>query len=240
MPSACPVDAIELQRIARIEDDNWWYRERREILSAELLRFSTPGAAVDIGAASGAHCRVLAEHGWRATGIDLSPDAVALARARGVEAYQGDARYLPLPPCEYDLALALDVLEHIEDDARAAAEIARVLRPGGIALLSVPCDMALWSARDVALGRVRRYSRRALAELVEGAGLVLEAVWSRGVLLRPLLRLLRHRTARREDLAPLHPLADEALRLSAALERRLPVVCGRPGVWLFARARRPG
>ncbi|MBB4778138.1 class I SAM-dependent methyltransferase [Actinomadura livida] len=233
------MDTIELQRIARIENDNWWYRERREILSAELLRFSVPGNAVDIGAAAGTGSRVLAEHGWQATAIDLSPDAVALARAHGVEAYVGDARYLPLPPCEYDLALALDVLEHIEEDARAAAEITRVLKPGGIALVSVPCDMALWSAHDVALGRVRRYTRQALAELVEGAGLVLERVWSRGLLLRPFLRRLRHRTARREDLAPLHPLANEALRLTAALERRLPP-CSWPGTRLFARARRPG
>ncbi|MEV3921583.1 class I SAM-dependent methyltransferase [Actinomadura coerulea] len=233
------MDTTELQRIARIENDNWWYRERREILSAELLRFSVPGTAVDIGAASGASCRVLADHGWSATAIDLSPDAVALARACGVEAYEGDARYLPLPACEYDLALALDVFEHVEDDERAAAEVARVLRPGGTALVSVPCDMALWSAQDVALGRVRRYSRRTLAELLEGAGLVLERVWSRGVLHRPLLRLLRNRTVRREDLAPLHPLANEALRLSASLERCLPVASW-PGVWLFARARRPG
>lgn len=239
MPSACPVDTIELQRITRIENDNWWYRERREILSAELLRFGAPGTAVDIGAAAGTGSRVLAEHGWRATAIDLSPDAVALARAHGVEAYQGDARYLPLPPCNYDLALALDVLEHIEDDERAASEITRVLKPGGTALVSVPCDMALWSAHDVALGRVRRYTRRALAELVEGAGLVLEQVWSRGVLLRPFLRRLRHRTARREDLAPLHPFTNEALRLTAALERRLPLRSW-PGAWLFARARRPG
>jgi SAM-dependent methyltransferase len=239
MPSACPVDTIELQRIARIENDNWWYRERREILSAELLRFSVPGTAVDIGAASGSGCRALAAHGWRGIAIDLSPADVALARAHGVEAYEGDARYLPLPPDEYDLALALNVLEHVEDDARAVAEIARVLRPGGTALVCVPCDMALWSAHDVALGRVRRYGRRALVELLEGAGLVLEHVWSRGVLHRPFLRLLRNRTVRREDLAPLHPLANEALRLSAALERRLPVGSW-PGVWLFARARRPG
>ncbi|WP_433464636.1 class I SAM-dependent methyltransferase [Spirillospora sp. CA-128828] len=233
------MDTIELRRIARIENDNWWYRERREILSAELLRFSVPGTAVDIGAASGAGCRVLAEHGWRATAIDLSPAAVALARAHGVEAYEGDARYLPLPPGEYDLALALDVLAHVEDDARAVAEIARVLRPGGTALVSVPCDMALWSAHDVALGRVRRYTHRALVDLLEGAELVLERVWCRGVLHRPLLRLLRNRTVRREDLAPLHPLVNEALRLSAVLERRLPI-CSWPGVWLFARARRPG
>jgi SAM-dependent methyltransferase len=233
------VDTIDLQRIAQGEDGTWWCRERHQILSGELLRFSVPGTGVDVGAGTGCCCRALMRHGWRAVAIDLDPEAVALARASGVEAYEGDARYLPLPPSEYDLALALDVLEHVEDDARAAAEIVRVLRPGGTALVSVPCDMALWSVRDVTLGRVRRYTRRALVELLEGAGLVLERVWSRGVLHRPFLRLLRNRTARAEDLAPLHPLADEALRLSAALERRLPVASW-PGAWLFARGRRPG
>ncbi|QXJ23759.1 methyltransferase domain-containing protein [Actinomadura graeca] len=233
------MDTIELQRIARIEDDNWWYRERRAVLSEELLRFSSPGDAVDIGAGAGGNSRELVAHGWQATAIDLSPDAVALARAQGVEAYEGDARYLPLPPSRFDLALALDVLEHIEDDARAAEEIARVLRPGGTLLLSVPSDMSLWSAHDVSLGRVRRYSPRALIDLLEGAGLLLDRVWSRGVLFRPFLRLLRHRSAHYEDLAPLHPLANEALRLSAALERRLPLhTC--PGTTLFARAQNPG
>ncbi|MFI0405224.1 class I SAM-dependent methyltransferase [Actinomadura sp. 3N508] len=231
---------MELRRIALIENDNWWYRERRKVLSAELLRLGAPGTAVDIGAAAGTASRVLAEHGWDAIAIDLNPAAVALARAHGVDAYEGDARYLPLQPCRYDLALALDVLEHIEDDARAAAEITRVLRPGGTALVSVPSDMALWSAQDVALGRVRRYPRGALVELIEGAGLVLERVWSRGVLLRPFLRRLRHRTARRDDLAPLHPAVNEALRVTAVLERRLPVCDGWPGTKLFARARRPG
>ena len=67
-----------------------------------------------------------------------------------------------------------------------------------------------------------------------------ERCWlRRGVLFRPLLRLLRHRSAHYEDLAPLHPLVNEALRLSAALERRLPLHV-YPGTTLFARARTPG
>ncbi|WP_262401354.1 class I SAM-dependent methyltransferase [Actinomadura sp. CNU-125] len=168
------------------------------------------------------------------------PGRVALARAHGVEAYEGDARYLQLPGEGFDLALALDVLEHIEDDgARPAAELARVLRPGGTALVSVASDMALWSARDVAAGRVRRYGRRALVELLEGAGLLVERVWSRGVLVRPVPRLLRHRMSRCDDLAPLHPALNGALRVSAVVERRLPVR-SLPGTCLFARARRPG
>ncbi|WP_246342322.1 class I SAM-dependent methyltransferase [Actinomadura verrucosospora] len=235
----CPVDTIELQRISEIESDNWWYRERRAIVSGELLRFSVPGTAADIGAGAGTDARLLAAHGWRPTAIDLNPGAVALARAHGVEAYEGDARYLPLPGGAYDLVLAMDVLAHIDDHERAAAEIARVLRPGGTALVCVPCDMGLWSAHDVALGRVRRYTRDALAELLEGAGLLLDRLWARGVLPRPVLRRLRHRTTRREDLAPLPAPANEALRLAMAVERRLPLRSW-PGTWLFARARRPG
>ena len=64
---------------------------------------------------------------------------------------------------------AFDVLEHIDEDYLVAAEIARVLRPGGTALIAVPCDMALWSAHDEPVGHVRRYSRVGLTEvLVQG------------------------------------------------------------------------
>ena len=47
-----------------------------------------------------------------------------------------------------DLVTAFDILEHIEEDYLATAEITRVLRPGGTALIAVPADMALWSAHD--------------------------------------------------------------------------------------------
>ncbi|WP_051713065.1 class I SAM-dependent methyltransferase [Spirillospora albida] len=232
------MDTSEIQRIARIEDANWWYRERRAIVSRELPHLGVPGVALDVGAATGGTARVLQRRGWHVTAVDLNPDAVALARERGVDAHQGDARYLQCPTSRYDLVLALDVLEHIEEDARAAAEIARVLRPGGVALVSVPCDMELWSAHDVAAGRVRRYERQDLITLIEDAGLMVERLWSAGVLLRPLLRRLRHRSPRREDLAPLPPPVNAALARLCAMERRLPV-SGRPGTRVFVRARRP-
>ncbi|WP_344596509.1 class I SAM-dependent methyltransferase [Actinomadura vinacea] len=244
------MDTIELQRIVEVEDDNWWYLERRAILARELCRAAAagagapgragiPGRAVDIGAAGGGNTRVLKDHGWRAIAIDNSPTAVDLCLAQGINACHGDACFLPLPSGELDLALALNVLEHVEDDRAAAAEMARVLRPGGAALVAVPCDMALWSAYDVALGRVRRYSRRALTDLLEEAGLVVDALWGWNVLLRPLVRLLRHRSPHCEDLAHLHPLLNEALHLVTVMERYLPLK-SRPGVTLFARARRPG
>ncbi|XVQ12107.1 class I SAM-dependent methyltransferase [Spirillospora sp. CA-255316] len=237
------MDTIEIQRIVEVENDNWWYRERRAIIAKEVRRTAADragarGRAVDIGAAGGGNTRVLKDHGWRAVAVDSSEAAVDLCLSQGIDAYHGDACFLPLPSGEQDLALALNVLEHVEDDRAAAAEIARVLRPGGGALVAVPCDMTLWSAHDVALGRVRRYSRRALTDLLEEAGLAVERLWSWNVLLRPLVRLRRHRTAHCEDMAHLHPYMNEALHLITALERLLPVKSW-PGVTLFARAYRP-
>ena len=79
---------------------------------------------------------------------------------------------------EYDLITAFDVLEHIEDDHAAAAELSRVLRPGGRALIAVPCDMALWSPHDEAVGHVRRYNGSRLEELMTKAGFVVDRLWS--------------------------------------------------------------
>ena len=232
------MDTIEIQRVVEIEDDNWWYRERREIVARELRRIGIPGRAADIGAAGGGNTRVLLDHGWEAVAIDSAATAVDLCLAQGIESYLGDARFLPLPTASYDLALALNVLEHIEDDRAATAEITRILRPGGTALVSVPCDMALWSAHDVALSRVRRYARSDLAGLLEGAGLRVDSVWSWNVLLRPVVRWCRHRVPHCEDMAGAHPVVNEFLSMVSAMERRLPLGSW-PGVSLFARAHRP-
>ncbi|MBO2452155.1 class I SAM-dependent methyltransferase [Actinomadura barringtoniae] len=232
------MDTIEIQRVVEIEDDNWWYRERREIVARELRRTGATGRAVDIGAAGGGNTRVLLDHGWKATAVDNTEAAVDLCLSQGLDACYADARFLPLPSAEFDLALALNVLEHIEDDAAAAAEIARVLRPGGAVLVSVPCDMRLWSTHDVALGRVRRYTRASLAETLTDAGLVVDRIWSWNVLVRPFVRLRRHRIAHCEDMAHLHPALNESLSLLASLERRLPLKSW-PGVSLFARAYQP-
>lgn len=169
--------------------------------------------------------------------MEGSPASARLARGHGLDVYEGDVCYLPLPSAHFGFATALNALERADDDRAAAAEIARVLSPGGTALITVPSDMALWSAHDVSLGRVRRYGRSALAEVVEAAGLLVDRIWSRNVLLRPLVRWRRHRHAYYGLDRPCTAV-NAGLRALAAVERHLPVKA-LPGVTLFVRAHRP-
>jgi len=231
------VDTAELRLLTSLEDRHWWYKERRAILGRELRRLSGPGRALDIGAAGGGNTRVLNAHGWQAAAVEYSDSVADIARARGIAAIRADARELPARSGTCDLVTAFDVLEHIDEDYLAAAEIARVLRPGGTALIAVPCDMALWSAHDDAVGHVRRYSRSELAVLVQKAGLTMEKMWSWNVLLRPVVAL-RRKSSAGSDLEGVAPVVNGLLTAIVVAERYLPVRSW-PGVSLMVRARRP-
>jgi SAM-dependent methyltransferase len=231
------VDTAELQLLTSLEDRHWWYKERRAILRRELRRLPGPGRALDIGAAGGGNTRVLGAHGWRAAALEYSHSAAGVAWSRGVPVIRADARYLPVRSATCGLVTAFDVLEHIDEDYLAAAEIARVLQPGGTALIAVPCDMALWSAHDDAVGHVRRYSRSELAGLTEKAGLTVERMWSWNVLLRPVVAR-RRKSSTGSDLEEVSPLVNGVLSAIVAAERYLPVTSW-PGVSLMLRARRP-
>ena len=230
------MDASEIRKTADIEDRHWWFRERRHLLSMELRRLPGAGRAIDIGAAGGGNTRVLRDHGWSASALEYNEDGAALARERGLLTVRGDATALPFATQSVDLAVAFDVLEHIEDDKAAVSEIARVLRRRATLLVAVPCDMRLWSAHDVACSHFRRYTRETLRPLVEGAGLEIESIWSWNVLLRPVVRW-RRRHSEGSDTQDSGPLVNSALSAVVRAERHLPVK-RLPGVSLMLRAHR--
>lgn len=237
----------DIRDTTAVEDRHWWYRERRALLARELRRLPAgPGRrAIEIGAAGGGNCRVMRDFGYDVLATEHLPEGVEIARSRGLTAIQADARDLPVEDMSMDLFVAFDVLEHIEEDDRAAAEIHRVLRPGGTALIAVPADMRLWSAFDELSGHVRRYDRAGLTTLIRGAGLRVEALRSWNVLLRPAVALRRRTTAApapettlRHDVTAVHPLLNATLGTIVRLERHLPLGA-LPGVSLMLRARRP-
>ncbi len=228
------MDHTEIRKLAELEDEHWWYRERRILLARDIVGM-TPGVALDIGAAGGGNTRVLRGAGWLSMAVEYGATGAQIASERGLSVLRADATALPCADDAMDLVVAFDVLEHIDDDDAAVREIHRVLRPGGVALIAVPVDPRLWSAHDEAVGHVRRYTRSELLDLFNRNGFVIERARSWNVLLRPVVAL-RRRSSSGSDLEEMNPIVNHALRAIVAVERVLPV--GRmPGVSLRIRAR---
>ena len=240
----------EYENLDRVERDHWFYVGKRQIVRHWIQRLRPLAATdtlLDFGAGTGLFAAEMAPH-CRVLALDAYPESLAILRRRlpderVIEA-AADGR-IPLAEASVDCLVSLDVLEHLEYDAAAVAEFLRVLRPGGLAVVTVPASMRLWSDWDVALHHFRRYDRRSLAALF-GAGWKVEHLAYVNTLAFPVVWLLRRsrRTAegagrpRAEDRLPprwLNGLLRRQFVGQAGWRRfRLPV-----GVGLLLVARKP-
>ena len=154
------------------EDRHWWYRGRRTVLDGVIAGLSLPDGAriLDAGCGSGRNMVELARLGT-VTGVELSETSVALARERDVgEVIAGSVLEMPFADDSFELAVSLDVIEHLEDDLGALRELRRTVAPGGALLLTVPAYQWLWSGHDEINHHHRRYTRRTLQRVAEQAG----------------------------------------------------------------------
>ncbi len=154
------------------EDAHWWYRGRRTVLEQVISGLRLPARAriLDAGCGSGRNMVELARHG-SVTGVELSDTSVEIARGRGVgEVIAGSVLEMPFAADSFDLAVCLDVIEHLDDDHAALTELRRVIAPGGSLLVTVPAYPWLWSGHDVINHHRRRYTRRSLQRAAEQAG----------------------------------------------------------------------
>jgi SAM-dependent methyltransferase len=131
---------------------------------------------------------------------------------------------LPFADGSFEVVGAFDVVEHCEPEARALAELHRVLEPGGRLLVSVPAYQWAWSDHDVANGHHRRYTRPRVVEVVKAAGFdVVRATYGfAGVfpafVAERAVRSVRHRIAARTggpadvvDVPPVSPGLERVL-----------------------------
>jgi SAM-dependent methyltransferase len=102
--------------------------------------------------------------------IDLSNEAVNKLRAHGANAALGLVSQLPYPDRIFDLLCALDIIEHVDDDDAALAELSRVAAPGALLLLSVPLHPSQWTPFDDFVGHRRRYEPSALIAKLTAVG----------------------------------------------------------------------
>jgi len=156
----------------RAEDRHWWYRGRRTVIEGVLCGVELPPHAriLDAGCGSGRNMIELNRHGT-VTGVEISPTSAALARDRDAgEVLTGSVLEMPFADDSFDLAVSLDVIEHLDDDLAALRELRRVVAPGGALLVTVPAYRWLWSGHDEINHHHRRYTRRTLQDVAERAG----------------------------------------------------------------------
>ena len=210
--------AERLERLSEIEGWHFWFVGRRQLLDRLLKRYAKgrPQLVLDIGCGTAFTSRALAQHGHRVVALDRRPEGLR-SRRQDTDApalLQAEATSLPLRDSVFDVVMLLDVLEHVDDGA-VLREVARVLRPDGLALVTVPALPWLWSYRDEAAGHLRRYTRQQLVHELGRARLQTVYVSFYECLLLPLVMLTRLFGRRgpglrdRED-SP-HPLANALL-----------------------------
>lgn len=167
-------DPDKFQELAALEDTNFWFQARNELLLwAMQLYFDKPVHYAEIGCGTGYVLRAVEQAFPDAAivGTELFVEGLKYAsqRCKRAKLVQLDARKIPWQN-QFDVVGVFDVLEHIEDDKGVLEQIYESLVSDGGLLITVPQHQWLWSAVDQAACHVRRYSASELENKVKAAG----------------------------------------------------------------------
>ena len=224
-----------MRQFVELEDSHFWFVGRRAIFLAVLeqrLGARRDLDIADVGCGAGGFLAPLARFGT-VTGFDDSAELVAVCHARGfVNTVLAGALELGVPEASADLITLFDVIEHIPDDIAALAEARRVLRPGGLVLLSTPAYQILYANNDRVAHHQRRYTAGRLDQRIRQAGLVPERISYFNTLLFPLIApaVLAGKLA--ERVRPPGERTNLSITLPAGLNRALAAVMSSERHWL--------
>jgi len=228
----------------RLEETHWWFRGRRALARRLLAKHLRPGGPrlriLDLGCGTGANLAILA--GWGDVhGCDLAEEALRFCRRRGSRSLaEADAAKLPYRSSSFGLVTLFDVLYHkaVRSDVAVLEEVRRVLRPGGLCLITDSALPALHGPHDAAFGARERYTRSVLRARVEKSGLRVVRLTYFFLTTLPAVFLVRRfrnigripKSGPSSDLGPVAPwlntLLVRAMRWEAALAVRLRLPLG--------------
>jgi SAM-dependent methyltransferase len=184
---------IELyEQIQSIEQTHWWYVARRKLTFDWIFRALAdhPSPRVlDIGCGTGFNLEHLRAKGYsRAIGLDLATDALIFCRSRNLANLAcGDGTRPPFRHESFDVIIALDVIEHLDDDRQALREFSRLLRPNGSLIVFAPAFNFLWGLQDEVSHHRRRYTASGLRQKLEEMGLHVSKLTYANTFLFPLI-----------------------------------------------------
>lgn len=217
------------KRMELLEGEHWWFVARRRILADQLAALGLPANAriLEVGCGSGGNLEMLSRFG-QVSAMELDEEAREIAACRSGIRVEGGALpgNLPFAPGTFDLIAALDVIEHVEDDAAAVESLARLLKPSGVLLVTVPAYPWLWSHHDASHHHKRRYVLNSVRALTEAAGLTVGKLCYFNTILFPLavggrlFKRLAGMSERPDDGMP-GPLLNRLLAALFAVERHV-------------------
>ena len=178
----------------QLEEEHFWFRSRRELISRLLRGLPRESKILDVGCSSGILLDLLRSQGFSSEclyGIDISKKGVGLAKQRGFSnVVVQDAQDFNLNE-KFDVIIASDCLEHLEDEARAINTWMKHLNRNGELLVFVPAFQSLWSHHDVVNHHKRRYTRSRLVGLLHNQKFQITTSGYWNSLLFPLIWIYR-------------------------------------------------
>ena len=179
------------------EEGSLWFATRNDLVLQLLELVGPPPSLWDVGAGNGFVARALQAAGIGVVALEPGETGAATAANRGVnEVVCGTLEALELPNAAIEGVGLFDVIEHLPDPRPLLREVRRVLRPGGVLVVTVPALGWLWSDADALAGHDRRYRRAELAEQLSDCGFtVVRSTYHFAAAIPPVVvqRLLRRR-----------------------------------------------
>ena len=166
--------------MSELEKTYWWHIGKiylvKDLVESLFPDRTVPLEIFELGCGTGGVTRALTEYG-NVTGVDISDDAIELAKQTGLKnIFKADISDMDPAPYQgrFDLVLALDVLEHLQEDVDAMKKARLMLKAGGYFLVNVPAHKYLWSEHDEALHHKRRYHMLEITKKLKDAGFKIE------------------------------------------------------------------
>lgn len=232
-----------------VETDHWWFKSRRKYL-LDLLKDAPKNSKIlDIGCSSGIFLKDLEKLGFKSEnlfGIDISEKAIANCQANGIQnCFVMDAQNITLTE-SFNIIIASDCLEHLQDDKKALKNWKSLLKIGGQMYVFVPAFMSLWSYHDEVNMHYRRYTNAELKSKLatENLEIIKSSYWNFFLFLpvygfRKLTTVFQKNKKGGSDISIGNPVINRILFQLIIFENKLLKVVNFPiGVSTFCIAKR--
>ncbi len=237
--------------IYEVEQTHWWYVGRRKIIFDWVLQilaeYEQP-KILDIGCGTGFNLEYLQQQQYEdVVGLDISPEGLSFCQSRDLnQLVCSDGTKPPFQAQSFDVIIALDLIEHLQDDVSALQALAHLLKPQGSLVIFTPAFNFLWGLQDEVSHHYRRYTTSELRHKLTQTKLTIKKLTYANTFLFPLIFVgrmalrLRHNQVQATSENDLHPdWSNGILEKIFAVERSLLRVLDLPfGVSVFCVAQK--